>query len=395
MSGYKKLVFITIAIMFATSVVLAARPAQAGWPTTVLADIPGAVKWVYEKAKYAVEKAQGALTTQLVNQTLSTFMNKLAYDLANNIAVGGPGRTPLFEQQGFTESIQTAKDAALGEFIGQLSQNSFADLGFNLCDPSLSVKLSLTLSLVDSRAPARPTCDWRKVQNEWAKFGDNFTADLIKLQLDTRGGSKNLDDFFATGFSMEQTDLGVFAKLSEAARQKELDAAKAKEALTQKCQGYLDVKEPITEDIKTSCSDVLNMKDAVIKATSEIETQKITESGLKKEVGIIGQIMKTAGNIFVNTFTSKLMNRWIKEGTCSLLGGGCTNWLKSTTNTALRDSLLAQLRGGVDVSKSSSGFVLDFQKIEPDILESYNIFEEYAVCPEDVEFRTPDNCVVS
>ena len=395
MSGYKKIIFFSFVVWLVMSTVFFYKPAHVfgqfigPMPTVVVADVPATKFTIWQKITAALDKVKAGLTTQLVNRTLSTFMNKLAYDMANNIATGGPGRTPLFEQQSFTKSIQTAKDAALGEFIGQLSQNSFEDLGFNLCDPSLSVKLSLTLSLVDSRAPARPTCDWRKVQNEWAKFGDNFTADLIKLQLDTRGGSKNLDDFFASGFSMEQTDLGVFAKLSEAARQKELDAAVAKKALNEMCAGYLEVQGPIAEDVKASCRDVEAFKDMVIFKAADIEQTQIGDSSLKKEIGAIGQIMKTAGNIFVNTFTSKLMNRWIKDGMWSVFGGS------KATNPNLRDSLLAQLRGGSDVSKSNSGFFMDFQKIEPDILESYNIFEEYAVCPEDVEFRTPDNCVVS
>lgn len=402
MSSYKKTILAVIGLLFATLVTWTALPARAQFAGPIMANIissiPETKTNIWTKIQRTLDKATAALTTQLVNQTLSTFMNKLAFDLANNIATGGPGKTPLFERESFTKSLQTAKNAALGEFIGQISKNSFEDLGFNLCDPSLSVKLVATMSLIDSKAPPKPTCDWVKVQKEWAKFGDNFTADLIKIQLDTRGGSKNLDDFFANGFSLEQTDLGVIGKLSEAARQAEIDAVKAKEALTQKCQGYLDNKTAITEDIKTSCTDIQAFKNATFNVVAQTEAQKIGDSALAKEVGVIGQIMKTAGNIFVNTFTSKLMNKWLHEGTCSLLGGDCSNLFGfKSSNSNLRDNLLAQLRGGANVDKSSgaSGLVTNFQKIEPNILESYNIFEEFAVCPEDPKFRTPDNCVVS
>lgn len=253
MRSYQKALLVIFTILFASSVVMANRPAQA-FPSVTIGDIPAMVRWVWEKARVVVDRAQGALTTQLINRTLSTFMNKLAYDLASNLATGGPGQQPLFETKSFTKSLESAREAALGEFVGQLSQNSFQDLGFNLCDPSLSVKLSLTLSLIDSKAPPAPTCNWRNVQREWAKFGNNFTADLIKVQLDAKGGSKNLEDFFDQGFSLEQTDLGIFAKLSEAARQKEAEAVKAKEEEIKKCQGYLDNKQAITEEIKTSCT---------------------------------------------------------------------------------------------------------------------------------------------
>ncbi len=393
MSGYKKLTLAIIGILLATSVILVSRPAQGfgfGGPVWVMSDWPRYQEWLWNRAKTAVEAAQGSIVTQIINRTLSTFANKLAYDLANNLATSGPGRTPLFERESFTKSLQTARDAALGEFIGQISQNSFEDLGFNLCDPSLQVKLSLTLSLIDSKAPPRPTCDWTKVKREWAKFGDNFTADLIKVQLDTRGGSQGLEDFFANGFSLEQTDLGVFAKLSQSAEQKESEAEEAKKELTRKCQGYLDNTTPITEEIKTSCMAILQLQGVTFNVVAETDTSKVTDSALKKEVGIIGTIMKTAGNIFVNTFTSKLMNRWIKDGMWSVLGG------KKATNPDLRSSLLAQLRGGASVDKTSGGGIfVDFQKIQPETLEAYNILDEFAICPEEVDFRKPDNCVIS
>ncbi|MFA6252976.1 MAG: hypothetical protein WCV69_01760 [Patescibacteria group bacterium] len=393
MSGYKKLILVIIGILLATSVILVSRPAQGfgfGGPVWVMYDWPRYQEWLWTRAKTAVEAAQGSIVTQIINRTLSTFANKLAYDLANNLATSGPGRTPLFERESFTKSLQTARDAALGEFIGQISQNSFEDLGFNLCDPSLSVKLSLTLSLIDSKAPPRPTCDWTKVKREWSKFGDNFTADLIKVQLDTRGGSQGLEDFFANGFSLEQTDLGVFAKLSQSAEQKESEAIEAKKELTRKCQGYLDNTTPITEEIKTSCMAILQLQGVTFNVVAETDTSKVTDSALKKEVGVIGTIMKTAGNIFVNTFTSKLMNRWIKDGMWSVLGG------KKATNPSLRSSLLAQLRGGASVDKTSGGgLFVDFQKIQPETLEAYNILDEFAICPEEVDFRKPDNCVIS
>lgn len=392
MSGYKKLTLAIIGILLATSVFLVSRPAQGffGGPVWVMYDWPRYQEWLWTRAKTAVEAAQGSIVTQIINRTLSTFANKLAYDLANNLATSGPGRTPLFERESFTKSLQTARDAALGEFIGELSKSSFEDLGFNLCDPSLQVKLSLTLSLIDSKAPPRPTCDWSKVKREWAKFDDNFTADLLKLQLDTRGSTKGLDDFFANGFSLEQTDLGVFAKLSQTAEQKEAEEVEAKKELTRKCQGYLDNTTPITQEIKTSCMAILQLQGVTFNVVAETDNSKVTDSALKKEVGVIGTIMKTAGNIFVNTFTSKLMNRWIKDGMWSVLGG------KKATNPSLRPSLLAQLRGGAGVDKTSGGGIfVDFQKIQPETLEAYNILDEFAICPEEVDFRKPDNCVIS
>lgn len=404
MQGYKKFILVGIVtILFVTSVILIARPSKAtlGMPlaahmvATIVNDIPQTRNTIWQKITLVLDRAKSALTTQLINQTLSTFMNKLAYDMASNLATGGPGRTPLFERESFTKSLDTARDAALGEFIGQLSKNSFEDLGFNLCDPSLSVKLSLTLSLIDSKAPPRPTCNWREVQNEWAKFGDNFTSDLIKLHLDTRGGSKNLEDFFANGFSLEQTDLGVFAKLDAAARKAEQDAVEAKKSLIAQCSGYLSNRTPITQEQLNSCQDVLQMTGATIKSTIDTEVTKIATSGLKKEISVIGQIMKTAGTIFVNTFTSKLMHKWIQGGMCSLLDGGCSRIVNNSNNSSLRDNLLAQLRGGAEVSKSNEGLFIGFGKIEPSIVESYNILEEYSICPEDAQFRTPDNCVIS
>ena len=274
MTSYKKVIFITWLAVFMSLGVVVPRPASAffadviGGPTTV-------VKYIWEKVEKVYDKVQSIVGSELSNRTVGMFLDSLAYDVATELAQGGPGGKPQFRTVSIKKALQNSQDKALGEFLGDLTTKGFDELGINLCNPSLELKLTLTLGLINEEKPPKPKCDWDRLEKNWQQFDDNLQADIIKFQLNPRqSGATSTADFFKGLVSKESSDLQqVFALDAELNRRK-LEAEKALELSTEECQGFADKKTPITEEVITHCSVNYGMaRDAFTNAT-QIEAQK-------------------------------------------------------------------------------------------------------------------------
>ncbi|MFA5126877.1 MAG: hypothetical protein WC465_02660 [Patescibacteria group bacterium] len=414
MRAYQKILLgVLVAVVAATMIFSIPKPQSAQALGPSLPNFVEIATWVWTRAKYAYHKVESALTSQLLVRTVETYVNNLAYNMATSIATNGAGGKPLFETKSVKNALKQAQEAAAGEFIGQLSASSFSQLGFNLCEPSLNVRLSITLGLIDSTAPPTPKCNWQDVKSKWERFGNLTISDMVKFQLDTapskytsltplEGSSsrinvwQNYDDFFKS-FSLEQSDWGVFGKLNEAYEKAQQDAVAAKDTYLKICNGYLNNETTVSEDVKTTCKAIVDSQGAALAtlAVSDIEKIKLP-SQVSSPNPNLSQVMKNAGKYFISTLASKsqpiflkLVNKWLKEGMASFV-----SLFKS--NQSLRDDLLAQLRGGADLYQPRGvDFYSEFKKIEFDTVESYGLLDDFAVCPEDTQYRKPDNCVIS
>lgn len=387
MSVLKKyLVVVLLALAFVMPIAAAPRPAQAFSPDVVAAYY---AKWIWEKVKDIYKTAQESVSTDLWSRAFDMYMSNLAYSVANELATGGPGGKPQFRVQSIKDANKKAIDAAGGEFISELTKKGFDKLGLDLCDPSIEVKLTLTLSLIDAAAgPAQPKCTWTNVQKNWAKFGDTFQNDLIKFQLDPKGGQENIKAFWK-GLSDESDSIAYLKLLSSLndtkANQKYLESLKIDE-----CMGFLDKQTTVTQEVKVHCSKIMNLSEkewdtAVAGDTSKKEgAADVKTSNVKS----FSKIMKDAANRFVNTFSSKLLKQWIKKGTWSLFGGD-----KETGN--LRDNLITQLRGGADIRQPRDQDIFrDLKTTSLERVEDYSILNDFVLCPDDASVRMPDNCVI-
>ncbi|MFH1078007.1 MAG: hypothetical protein V1745_01840, partial [Patescibacteria group bacterium] len=85
----------------------------------------------------------GAITT-LMN-VAQTFLQRMAYDMAQRILTGDAGQHPLFWEDGFAEHMGKVAEEAGNQFISSINSEFFDPiLGFNLCTPvdPLSLQLS-------------------------------------------------------------------------------------------------------------------------------------------------------------------------------------------------------------------------------------------------------------
>ena len=389
----KTLLGVLLAIIILLPVIFTPQPAQAQFtdPAAVVQRVASrvwtTVKWVYSQVK-------GRVGTQLATQTLSMYMNTFSHDIATQLATGGPGGKPQFRTLSIKDSLQKAQDAAVGDFMGELTSAGFDELGINLCDPSLDVKLTATLALVDSKDPPKPKCDWRDVQRKWEDFATDFTdiegdpfGGLTKIQLNPKAGGESWNTFWKS-FSLEQSDFGVYSKIMEKGKQLEEEAIRVSELSAEECQGYIDDKKVITEQVKTHCSAQSNLFESQFEA-SNLSTQEELKIAQRGEATSLSDIIKQSASMFMNTFTSKLLKHYVQRGMHSLFGSD------DGIYDGYRDSILNKLRGGADILHPRGQDIFqEFKKVTIEPVSDFSLLENFVICPAQIDFRQPDNCVI-
>ncbi|MFA6995318.1 MAG: hypothetical protein WC249_02815 [Patescibacteria group bacterium] len=114
------------------------KPVHAQLATTVVADVVGYADWVWTKVKDGADflwKKAGAIAFQ---RTLSTALNKIAYDTANYIGSGGSGQKPLFVTQNIGAYLNQIGDEAMGTFVESFVNNLNRSVDQKSCDKELT-----------------------------------------------------------------------------------------------------------------------------------------------------------------------------------------------------------------------------------------------------------------
>jgi hypothetical protein len=389
MKNHKKAILgVVLAILVIGPLVLAPpKPVEAFSPGVVIVNT---AKTIWEKITIVYTNIKEQLVSQVLRNTAQMYLNNLAYEVASSIADGATGGKALFRTDSIKDALRKSEEAAIGEFITELSELGFKDLGLDLCDPSIEVKLSLSVGLIDSQAPPPPTCNWREVQKKWKEFESQVLrtgkwTDFIKVSLDTRQSPAQWNDFW-TQFDISNSDLGAAVRISDALEERKRLAKEASKEQIAECQGFHDKATAITQEVKTHCQDIAevnNIKWDLI--TVEAQQKDAPAQNLK---AAIGDILKEAGSLFMNTLSSKLLKFAVDEGMRQI-----SSWYAED----LRGDLLDKLRGGADLRRAprQADVFRDLKTINFQEVESYNLLANYSVCPEQADFRHPDNCVIS
>jgi len=126
-------IFLIVFLVIFSIVANCSHPTYAQMPTTVTSDVPATTKTVLEKIwdkiKTLLKKA-GSIAFQ---KTVSSALNKIAYDAANYLGSGGEGQKPLFTKEYIGDYLTQIGDEAAGEFVesfaGALSQEIMDETG--------------------------------------------------------------------------------------------------------------------------------------------------------------------------------------------------------------------------------------------------------------------------
>ncbi|MDD5294976.1 MAG: hypothetical protein PHP21_03610 [Patescibacteria group bacterium] len=152
----------------------------------------------WEKSWAKTKEAALKSGSSILQDSITSTLNKLAYDAANRLATGNKGQGSLFIKENWETYLSNMEDRAKGQFIEDLGQNN-GYVKFNLCEPKLDIKMKIGLGLVDMNRPKEPDCTWSKMKNNWKNEYERLAAmsqpDFLKI--------------FQQSFNPAGNDLGI------------------------------------------------------------------------------------------------------------------------------------------------------------------------------------------
>lgn len=298
----------SLGILLGGTLPITAR-AQIGGPVVIAEDLPR-----------RIDNTLGRITTELMAtgvlalvNALQTAAGQLAYDAADYIATGGKGQSAMYYKKGFDGYLEDVGNAALGEFIGSMSQSTFfSTVGYDLCrprDPRTLLRIQLSLGrfmpggVNGSFQRPQARCDFADVQRNyeqlWQTMNNGELLDNINLGVNTAGN-----------------DLGVsfliFGRTFDAVnRQKETAAQDRKEG-----QGYQSLRDIVSGRIRTPSATIREEVNEQFVKQPKTTQHQINQAILSSALSLrsVHMIAVYTGSVFVNTLSSKMLGRIMSEG---------------------------------------------------------------------------------
>lgn len=292
-----------------------------------------------------------------------------AESIAQWVATGGTGKNPLMYMKGPSDYAKDAKNQALGEAIGDLSQR--LGLGDMLCKPAFpgfGTELQLGLSGFGleigtgstTGGHIQPTCDYQKVMQNW----ESMAASLEPQEFMKRY-NKALDSGQSEIGLLLASQMNVFGSMSQA----EI-AANMERTQTQSARAVVD---PISKKtVKAPGLVQYEAESVTVRAADEKQQAVMT--------GLLASGAEAIPSIFANTLLNSLSKKLLAK-----LRQGKDVFAPDKKSVNLADVFGAGSGSGAQNFISDSR-VVDIQGGDLDLLT------QFETCPS--QFAGVDNCVV-
>lgn len=316
-------------------------------------------KW-YEKMTEAGKKA--------LSKAVGNALKTIAYDTATWVGSGGSGQKPMFITENWNMYLNNIADNAAGTFLEELGKNGFAK--FNLCEPSLDIKIKIGLGLTQYARPTAPACSFSKMTQSWTsaaiKFKDMKREDYLKATQDMfdPGGSD-----LSSSFSLQT---GIIEEQSIKASTKNMERTSK--------GGWLDVT---------------NLAGAAKSSPGEAESRigqardKLSGWLSSKDPETLSGILVESANIFLNQLAITSFNKLMAD-----IGKDLSNTTSSYGDMgALFSKEAAPSTAGI---AGITGAIATLQNAKVDFTTraDYDILSELAACPDPTK-AGPTNCVIT
>lgn len=291
------------------------------------------------------------LVATVFKNTLSQFLNKLAFETATWIASGDKGQKPLLFTSDWGSYLQGAGQDAVGNFVDALGGAT----GLNLCAPP-SIILNLGLGIKSTYVPHKPKCNFNNLVQNWNVSSPQFL------------------DKFGAKFNPEENDLSLSLGLNVQSDEKKVAA---------------EVKA-FNERINTAFKDVKNVVSGVIQTPGVI-----VGMGAQKAIeGVVGPgpAAQYTGRLVadvVTTFVSTLAAQYLKKLQSGLF---TAKDLASKSSKNLSNPFgSGGASGGRQVAEDS---FRNIATVSLKTIGEFNLVQDFATCPPDKTFAAPSNCTI-
>ncbi|MFH1667481.1 MAG: hypothetical protein ABH884_00450 [Candidatus Komeilibacteria bacterium] len=392
--GSKKIILSMIIICLAGSIIFGSliipKPVEAfSSAATIAQTVADWGRWFKDIAKDIKDGILAHLKSKMVTDAVEIFAQRLAIKTAESIVAGDRGQGSLVEGRVFQDILKDAAGAAAGDYIGSLSEK-WEGLGIDLCEPSLDIKVSITMSLLKGVQPPKPKCDLADIVKNW----DRFIADYDLDNLEGKNLSQAMSGVLSglnVSFQPGRSDFSAAVKLNNQliAKMDEEEAI----ALAERTQGWFkDKLNPTGTQVQTGAAVVQDSQESITDATLDAQQAKTTAALADPN----GTVLSRALSSFTNTLTAKLINKWLKEGFSNLTTSKNRQIaIDSLTGSAGSYNDSSIFRQGSITSQARSDYYSDLAVVTFGEPEEYDPLADFTVCPSNKDMIGLNNCVMS
>jgi len=341
-------------------------------------------------------------------KTLTSTLNKIAYDAAMYIGSGGEGQGPLFNRMSIGDYFAQIGDEAAGEFIeafvndnffskdnncsddlqtcndgcadgdtnclqncskratdcnARASKNNRYTPSINVCSPSsLGVRLKIGLGLVEQQRPGAPNCTATRMIQNWENDINQKIEDLR---------DPNFLSNFGSYFDPRSNDLGITVSAYIGMNTVMQEKAKLAETDYTTNKGWLDVRN-IAGELEGTPGNAEKMLDNA-NASNREALGKTT-----------GDILVDAANIFLNQLALTAFQNLL-----SSLGDRADRAMSSGRSGVKTESDPRAVYGETALNE----IIRSALQPKFNTIADYNILAQLAICS-DNKNPGPDNCVI-
>jgi len=167
-----------------SSLIFRAKPAQAQFIVSDVAHTATTTaSWLWTMLEKGLDYIKKNMTAVLWKNVIATFLNQLAYDMADYIASGGHGQKPMFLTD--PAYFGNLASSAIGDGLNALAKGGF---GVDLCAPlDVSFKLNLLFSLEPEPQPPGKKCSLAMIAHNLKQIN---TKNMFQLSVGLREGEE-------------------------------------------------------------------------------------------------------------------------------------------------------------------------------------------------------------
>ena len=362
-------------------------------PDVVSTDITLNTKNAVERK---VDKVEGTLMSRLwkiavMNGALALknvsirIVQSLSDSAVSYLETGSPGKEPVWYTSSWKSWGNAVVGATMSELLTELSAGGpWADY-FDICEPSVDVKLRLIKFVEDSNVNRNPfekvhknrACDWDNVKDRWVDFGKSMEDKYIK---NPEVASFLTIDTLVAGTNPNQNEVGKFLKSYRLFKTEE---KKRVEAEVKQREANGEYKADGGSVTGTTQQNPPGTSKAI--AQAEMERK---QSAPQKEVESASQVVDSIPEAVVNTFMNSFVSQRMAEALFKRIKKGFAN----TADTYNPVSQTFDFRGNAERSIAKLNEVsFTFNQ------KSWDFLSNFTTCSttDPVSNLNTDNCVMT
>lgn len=373
-------------------------PAKAQWvvsnPITDAPILERLISDKVEKVKKEIESKYSWIVMSAITKAMSYMANKVAYDLAVNVASGNWGQMPFVHTQDYGNYLLGVTADSIGTALESFSKDAF---GFSICKlPDLKLDLALQMGLHLNFNPPTPLCSFQQLKDTWS-------AENIRSQYWGEGG-ENLARRFNASLDIDDTDFGIAMKSKAVILNQVYKDEEAAKLDRQEGKGA-KAKTSLISGAQVTPAAVM-MDSLVQKANPSAQTDAKQAAASANVWGAFGagatQVAWSALDTFISSFAGTALDNFLNKGMIpfglgtikcvpSYLRVGGLNIDTCVDTKYPQDDFYGDSRVSTYRQEAVSLFAEILLVTKTRQIDNYDLLSKFTTCPDN---PGPENCVL-